>query len=72
MAETIVSKVQRGAKLESRGAKHPLAPPQIRLWIQCNTFKAKAPSKASFRVCVCVRVCKECIKYIHMSVILIL
>ena len=32
MAETIVSKVQRGgAKLESRGAKHPLAPPQIRL-----------------------------------------
>ena len=26
MAETIVSKVRRGAKLESRGAKHPLAP----------------------------------------------
>ena len=24
MAEIIVSKVQRGAKLESRGAKHPL------------------------------------------------
>jgi len=35
MAETIVSKVQREAKLESRGTKHPLAPPQIRLWLQC-------------------------------------
>ena len=26
MAETSLSKVQRGAKLESGGAKHPLAP----------------------------------------------
>ena len=31
MAKTIVSKVKRGTKLESRGAKHPLAPPQIHL-----------------------------------------
>ena len=31
MAVTIVLKVQGGAKQEYRGAKHPLAPPQIRL-----------------------------------------
>jgi len=67
MAETIVSKVQRGAKLESRGAKHPLAPPQNRLCIphskkrinaylqkQKKFFESSSPVQQSSSVVVAI------------------
>jgi len=51
IGETIVSKVQGGAKQESKGAKHPLAPPQIRLCLTLTWFSPAFLLSPSTKFC---------------------